>query len=161
METVLETQRRLHEERDRLIDSMTKEFLHERKSHKEKINGDHRIKKLVDIAVPLSLEFQKMNEAIEDIEMAEKDLVEFTDEESYGRFLDMHTIFDKYVNVKGVKVRVFEVFFFVLRYVLIFDIRVINELTITIPPPPPPPPPPAFSPPLISFTSLRVDSYKQ
>lgn len=32
METVLETQRRLHEERDRLIDSMTKEFLHERKS---------------------------------------------------------------------------------------------------------------------------------
>lgn len=32
METVLETQRRLHEERDRLIDSMTKEYLHERKS---------------------------------------------------------------------------------------------------------------------------------
>lgn len=45
-----------------------------------------------------------MNEAIEDIEMAEKDMVEFTDEESYGRFLDMHTIFDKYLNVKGVKV---------------------------------------------------------
>lgn len=32
MESVLETQRRLHEERDRLIDSMTKEYLHERKS---------------------------------------------------------------------------------------------------------------------------------
>uniref|UniRef100_A0A914ZLK8 Matrin-type domain-containing protein n=1 Tax=Parascaris univalens TaxID=6257 RepID=A0A914ZLK8_PARUN len=156
MDTILEAQRRLHEERDRLIDSMTKEFLHERRSHKEKINGDHRIKSLVDrynattrklrslyededknrekelraiagpnefaefysrfkslkdahrrnpdeIAVPLSLEFQKMNEAIEDIEMAEKDMVEFTDEESYGRFLDMHTIFDKYLNVKGVK----------------------------------------------------------
>ncbi|VIO94010.1 conserved hypothetical protein,hypothetical protein [Brugia malayi] len=156
METILEIQRRLHEERDRLIDSMTKEYLHERKSHKEKINGDHRVRRLVDrhhevtkklrliyedddksrkselraiagpnefaefysrlkslkdahrrnpdeIAIPLSLEFQKMNEAIENIELAEKDLVEFTDEEGYGRFLDLHTLYDKYINIKGVK----------------------------------------------------------
>ncbi|VDK67823.1 unnamed protein product [Onchocerca ochengi] len=192
METVLETQRRLHEERDRLIDSMTKEYLHERKSHKEKINGDHRVRRLVDnfgfmildlneilkeisqltrhlilqvlsevsalsirhheitkklrliyedndksrkselraiagpnefaefyarlkslkdahrrnpdeIAIPLSLEFQKMNEAIENIELAEKDMIEFTDEEGYGRFLDLHILYDKYINIKGVK----------------------------------------------------------
>ncbi|EJD73821.1 hypothetical protein LOAG_18785 [Loa loa] len=156
MESILETQRRLHEERDRLIDSMTKEYLHERKSHKEKVNGDHRVRRLVDrhheitkklrltyedddksrklelravagpnefaefysrlkslkdahrrnpdeIAIPLSLEFQKMNEAIENIELAEKDLVEFTDEEGYGRFLDLHTLYDKYINIKGVK----------------------------------------------------------
>ncbi|CAG9534251.1 unnamed protein product [Cercopithifilaria johnstoni] len=156
METILETQRRLHEERDRLIDSMTKEYLHERKSHKEKVNGDHRVRRLVDryheitkklrliyedddmsrklelraiagpnefaefysrlkslkdahrrnpdeIAIPLSLEFQKMNEAIENIELAEKDVIEFTDEEGYGRFLDLHTLYDKYINIKGVK----------------------------------------------------------
>ncbi|MFH4979153.1 hypothetical protein AB6A40_005862 [Gnathostoma spinigerum] len=156
MESILETQRRLHEERDRLVDAMTKEFLHERKSHKEKINGDHRVKDLVDryhaatrklrvayedddksreaelraiagpnefaefysrlkslkdahrrnpdeVVTPLSLEFQKMNEAIEDIELAEKDIIEFSDEEAYGRFLDMHSIFEKYLNVKGVK----------------------------------------------------------
>ncbi|VDD86584.1 unnamed protein product [Enterobius vermicularis] len=156
METVLETQRRLHEERDRLIDSMTKEFLHERKSHKERINADHRVRTLVqrfqntttklrelyedkdnvrseelraiagpnefaefysrlkslkdahrrnpdEVAVPLCLEFQKMNEAIEDIEAAERDLVEFTDEEAYGRFLDMHALHTKYLNIKGVK----------------------------------------------------------
>ncbi|VDN08022.1 unnamed protein product [Thelazia callipaeda] len=156
MDNVLEVQRRLHEERDRLIDTMTKEFLHERKSHKEKINGDHRLRRLVDryhevtkklrllyededksrklelraiaspnefaefysrlkslkdahrrnpdeIAIPLSLEYQKMNEAIENIELAEKDLIEFTDEEGYGRFLDMHVLYDKYINIKGVK----------------------------------------------------------
>lgn len=45
-----------------------------------------------------------MNEAIENIELAEKDLVEFTDEEGYGRFLDVHTIYDKYINIKGAKV---------------------------------------------------------
>uniref|UniRef100_A0A0N5ABL2 Matrin-type domain-containing protein n=1 Tax=Syphacia muris TaxID=451379 RepID=A0A0N5ABL2_9BILA len=156
METVLETQRRLHEERDRLIDSMTKEFLHERKSHKERINADHRVRNLVrrfqvttkklcelyedkdkvrteelraiagpnefaefysrlkslkdahrrnpdEVAVPLCLEFQKMNKAIEDIEAAERDVVEFTDEEAYGRFFDLHSLHTKYLNIKGVK----------------------------------------------------------
>ena len=57
------------------------------------------------VAVPLCLEFQKMNEAIEDIEAAERDLVEFTDEEGYGRFLDMHALHSKYLNIKRVKVR--------------------------------------------------------
>ncbi|OZC06653.1 splicing factor 3A subunit 3 family protein [Onchocerca flexuosa] len=55
------------------------------------------------IAIPLSLEFQKMNEAIENIELAEKDMIEFTDEEGYGRFLDLHILYDKYINIKGVK----------------------------------------------------------
>lgn len=58
----------------------------------------------LQVAVPLCLEFQKMNEAIEDIEAAERDLVEFTDEEAYGRFLDMHALHTKYLNIKGVKV---------------------------------------------------------
>lgn len=45
-----------------------------------------------------------MNEAIENIELAEKDVVEFTDEEGYGRFLDLHALYDKYINIKGMKV---------------------------------------------------------
>ncbi|VDN32650.1 unnamed protein product, partial [Gongylonema pulchrum] len=56
-----------------------------------------------EIAVPLSLEFQKMNEAIENLELAEQELIDFTDEESYGRFLDMHAVYEKYVNIKGIK----------------------------------------------------------
>lgn len=32
MDSILEVQRRLHEEKDRLVDSMTKELLYERKS---------------------------------------------------------------------------------------------------------------------------------
>lgn len=51
-----------------------------------------------------------MNEAIENIELAEKDVIEFTDEEGYGRFLDLHTLYDKYINIKGVKVCHFSVF---------------------------------------------------
>lgn len=29
------------------------------------------------------------------------DMVEFTDEESYGRFLDLHECYLKYINLKG------------------------------------------------------------
>lgn len=45
-----------------------------------------------------------MNEAIGNAEIAEKDVVEFRDEEGYGRFLDLHAIHGKYLNVKGIKV---------------------------------------------------------
>lgn len=45
-----------------------------------------------------------MNKAIEDIEAAERDVVEFTDEEAYGRFFDLHSLHTKYLNIKGVKV---------------------------------------------------------
>ena len=31
------------------------------------------------------------------------DLVEFTDEESYGKFLDLHQLYDRYINLKGVE----------------------------------------------------------
>uniref|UniRef100_A0A914WN70 Matrin-type domain-containing protein n=1 Tax=Plectus sambesii TaxID=2011161 RepID=A0A914WN70_9BILA len=156
MESVLETQRRLHEERERLVDTMTREWLHDKKNHKEKINSEQRLKLLLDryldgssklaelyqdgegardvelqavagpnefaefysrlkalkdahrrnpdeIAVPLSMEFQEMNEAIDNPNRVETDLVEFTDEEGYGRFLDMHLLFEKYLNLKGVR----------------------------------------------------------
>lgn len=33
------------------------------------------------------------------------DLVEFTDEEGYGRYLDLHDCYLKYINLKGSEVR--------------------------------------------------------
>jgi hypothetical protein len=32
-------------------------------------------------------------------------MVEFTDEEGYGKYLDLHECYEKYVNLKGIEVR--------------------------------------------------------
>lgn len=48
METILEQQRRHHEERERLIDSMVKELLHKKPGHRENINSEHRLKMLLN-----------------------------------------------------------------------------------------------------------------
>uniref|UniRef100_A0A914DEL0 Matrin-type domain-containing protein n=1 Tax=Acrobeloides nanus TaxID=290746 RepID=A0A914DEL0_9BILA len=156
MESILETQRNLHEERERCIDAMTKEFLSEKRTQKEKINSDQRAKahldryrvasqKLAQIykdddgernkelhaiagpnefaefysrlkvlkdvhrknpnetAMPLTIEFQEMNNFIQNPDRVEKEMVRFTDEEGYGRFLDMHLLHDQYLNLKGVR----------------------------------------------------------
>ncbi|PIO68086.1 hypothetical protein TELCIR_10141 [Teladorsagia circumcincta] len=39
-----------------------------------------------ELAEPLSMEFQKMHEEIADPEREEYDMVQFTDEEAYGRY---------------------------------------------------------------------------
>ena len=31
-------------------------------------------------------------------------MVDFTDEEGYGRYLDLHEAYEKYINLKGVEV---------------------------------------------------------
>lgn len=155
METILEQQRRYHEERERLVDGMTKEMLHQNKTHKEQINADHRLKSLLDrsieianevkdlyedkdglrkeeiqslsgpnelsefynrmksikefhrkhpneISVPMSVEFDELAKA-RDNPNEDANMVEFTDEEGYGKFLDMHGCYDKYINLKGVE----------------------------------------------------------
>ena len=33
------------------------------------------------------------------------DFVEFTDEEGYGKYVDLHEIYDKFLNLRGVEVR--------------------------------------------------------
>lgn len=38
------------------------------------------------------------------VSMLISDLVEFTDEEGYGRYLDLHDCYLKYTNLKGVEV---------------------------------------------------------
>ncbi|XGW08369.1 hypothetical protein V3C99_011023, partial [Haemonchus contortus] len=156
MDSIMETQRKLHEERERTIETIVKEILSDKKTHKANINSQQRVKQLVDryhactenlermysdndgarkremdaiagpnefaefyarlkllkdahrrnpdeLAEPLSMEFQKMHEEIADPEREEYDMVQFTDEEAYGRFLDMHEIHALYLNLKAVK----------------------------------------------------------
>lgn len=45
------------------------------------------------------------------------DMVEFTDEEGYGKYLDLHECHEKYINLKGVEVSHLPVFFFLLNVI--------------------------------------------
>jgi len=53
-----------------------------------------------DVSKPLSYEFEQMNLALGGEEEM-PNMVEFSDEEGYGRFLDLHEHYQRYVNVKG------------------------------------------------------------
>lgn len=156
METILEQQRRYHEERERLIDAQTKEMLHKKSTNREQINSDHRLKILLDrymectstlkelyedkdglrkeeiaalsgpnefaefysrlraikefhrkhpneIQVPMSVEFDELNKARENPSEEMMNLVDFTDEEGYGKYLDLHECYEKYINLKGIE----------------------------------------------------------
>uniref|UniRef100_A0A915ESP9 Matrin-type domain-containing protein n=1 Tax=Ditylenchus dipsaci TaxID=166011 RepID=A0A915ESP9_9BILA len=69
-----------------------------------------RLKVLKDIhrknpnetARPLTIEFQEMANFVQDPDRIEKEIVRFTDEEGYGKFLDMHLLFEQYLNLKGI-----------------------------------------------------------
>ncbi|KAL3095388.1 hypothetical protein niasHS_007487 [Heterodera schachtii] len=155
MESLLEVQRNCHEERERCIDLMVNEFMMDKKSQRERINSDQRIKRLIernqlateklinaykdehgerskevqsiggpnefaefysrlktlkdvhrknpnDTARTLTIEFQEMANYIQDPDRLEKEMVRFTDEEGYGKFLDLHSLHEQYVNLKEV-----------------------------------------------------------
>uniref|UniRef100_A0A2I2YFX2 Splicing factor 3a subunit 3 n=1 Tax=Gorilla gorilla gorilla TaxID=9595 RepID=A0A2I2YFX2_GORGO len=114
METILEQQQRYHEEKERLMDVMAKEML----TKKSTLNSDHRTQAMQDrymeeelnaisgpnefefhqkhpneICVPMLVEFEELLKA--------QNLVEFTDEEGYGRYLDLRDCYLKYINVKA------------------------------------------------------------
>ncbi|CAD6192239.1 unnamed protein product [Caenorhabditis auriculariae] len=156
MDSALELTRKLHEERERLIDVIVKETMATKGTHKAKVNSELRVKKFVDryqeasselvklysdedhsrhmeldsvagpnefaefysrlkvlkdahrrnpeeLAEPLSVEFQRIQEDIANPERPEPDMADFTDEESYGRFLDLHELFMKFCNLKSIK----------------------------------------------------------
>ncbi|KAB0802975.1 hypothetical protein PPYR_05161 [Photinus pyralis] len=156
METILEQQRRYHEERERLVDAMVKEMLHKKISHREVINSDYRLKYLIDryltgterlvelyedrdghrkaevaaltgpnefqefymrlkqikdfyrkhpneISIPMSVEFDELAKARENPTDELSNLVDFSDEEGYGKFLDLHECYEKYINLKGIE----------------------------------------------------------
>lgn len=45
-----------------------------------------------------------MNEMIDDAERVETDMVTFTDEEGYGKFVDLNKHFLMYINLKNISV---------------------------------------------------------
>lgn len=49
MESLLEIQRRSHEERERLVKVMVDEFMEKKPSDKDKIFSDHRVKIFLDV----------------------------------------------------------------------------------------------------------------
>ncbi|XP_064137827.1 splicing factor 3A subunit 3 isoform X4 [Loxodonta africana] len=207
METILEQQRRYHEERERLMDVMAKEMLTKKSTLRDQINSDHRTRAMEDgcppaaepeapelllltflsgerflfitrkvmpsvslgcaknseedsvtqtqkrymevsgnlrdlyddkdglrkeelnaisgpnefaefynrlkqikefhrkhpneICVPMSVEFEELLKARENPSEEAQNLVEFTDEEGYGRYLDLHDCYLKYINLKA------------------------------------------------------------
>lgn len=157
MESILEQQRRYHEERERLMDAMVKEMLHKKTGGtREQINSDHRLKMLVDhymdstyqlkelyedkdglkkeevaalsgpneftefynrlksikefyrrhpneISIPMSVEFDEIAKMRENPSEESANMVDFTDEEGYGKYLDMHECYYKYLNLKGLE----------------------------------------------------------
>ncbi|XP_065214834.1 splicing factor 3A subunit 3 [Planococcus citri] len=156
MESILEQQRRYHEERERLLDSMVKEMLLKKTSFRDQVNSEHRLKMLLDqymestdhlkdlyedkdgfrkletaeisgpndftefynrlknikefhrkhpnqISVPMSVEFDELNKLRENPTEEMSNMVEFTDEEGYGKYLDLHECYEKYINLKGVE----------------------------------------------------------
>jgi len=157
METLLEQQRRHHEERERLMDGMVQERLLNKNSHKETINSEHRQRAMLDryndctlslreiyedkdggrkeevaalsgpnefaefyarlkqikdfhrrhpgeVSVPMSVEFDELKKIRENPAGDESSaLVEFSDEEGYGRFLDLHECYTLFINLKGVE----------------------------------------------------------
>jgi len=156
METLLEQQRRYHEERERLVDALVQERLGEKKTHKDAINSEHRqramlerydectvsLKEIYDdkdglrkeeitalsgpnefgefynrlkgikefhrrhpgeVFVPMSVEFDELKKIRETSGDDANNMVEFSDEEGYGKFLDLHECYDKFINLKGVE----------------------------------------------------------
>ncbi|CAB3377359.1 Hypothetical predicted protein [Cloeon dipterum] len=156
MESILEQQRRYHEERERLMDAMVKEMLHKKLGNREIINSDHRLKMLLDhysestshlkelyedkdglrkeevsllsgpnefgefytrlrgikefyrkhpneISVPMSVEFENITKMRENPSDEAANLVEFTDEEGYGKYLDLHEMYTMFINLKGIE----------------------------------------------------------
>lgn len=154
METLLEQQRRYHEERERLTDAMVNEMLHPKKSQREEINSDHRLRHLLDrhiedteeirdlyedkdglrkeevaalsgpnefaefyvrlkgikdfhrkhpneISVPMQVEFDEVTMLRENPSDEMQSIVDFSDEEGYGKYLDLHLCYERFINIKG------------------------------------------------------------
>lgn len=151
----MEQQRRYHEERERLQDAMVKEMMHVKKTSRDQINSDYRLKLLLDrsvevsqalqdlsedkdgsrkdevrsltandftefygrvkglkdfhrkhpneISIPMSLEFDELSIVRENPTEEMQNLVEFTDEEGYGKHLDLHECYVKFINLKGIE----------------------------------------------------------
>ncbi|GBP94298.1 Splicing factor 3A subunit 3 [Eumeta japonica] len=56
-----------------------------------------------EISVPMSVEFEELAQLRENPSEDVTAPVEFTDEEGYGKYLDLHECYEKYINLKGIE----------------------------------------------------------
>lgn len=56
-----------------------------------------------EIFVPMSVEFEELAKLRENPTEESQNLVEFTDEEGYGKYLDLHECYEKFINLKGIE----------------------------------------------------------
>ncbi|XP_026485324.1 splicing factor 3A subunit 3 [Vanessa tameamea] len=56
-----------------------------------------------EICVPMSVEFEELAKIRENPAEDYTTPVEFTDEEGYGKYLDLHECYEKYINLKGIE----------------------------------------------------------
>lgn len=56
-----------------------------------------------EISVPMSVEFEELAKMRENPNEENGNLVDFTDEEGYGKYLDLHECFVHYLNLKGIE----------------------------------------------------------
>ena len=56
-----------------------------------------------EISVPMSVEFDELAKARENPTEEMSNLIEFSDEEGYGKYLDLHECYEKYINLKGIE----------------------------------------------------------
>jgi len=54
-----------------------------------------------EVSVPMSVEFEEYTKMRESNNEEFLNLVDFKDEEGYGKYLDLHEHYDKYLNLKG------------------------------------------------------------
>ncbi|KAM4899408.1 splicing factor 3A subunit 3-like isoform 2-T2 [Sylvia borin] len=101
MEMILEQQRRYHEERESLMDVMVKEMLIKKSTLHDQISSDHCTQAMLDICVRMSVDFEKLLNARDNLCEEAQNLVQFTDEEGYGRYLDLHGCYLKHINLKS------------------------------------------------------------
>ncbi|RMB98535.1 hypothetical protein DUI87_24749 [Hirundo rustica rustica] len=97
MEMILE-QQRYHEEWKRLLDVMVKEMLTKKSMLHDKINSDHCTQAM---EMSGTVEFEELLKARDNPSEEAQNRVEFTDEEGYGRYLDLHGCYLKYANLKS------------------------------------------------------------
>lgn len=136
MDSIIEEKRSLHEERDRIELAVVEEILSKKSNHREKLDSEHRQKKLLDrymkcskklfslyeqqmykpqqlFSEPLDhfyAELRKIKDFYSDEQANEieeqipaipklEKQIEFTDEEGYGRYLDLNKCHEDFLQV--------------------------------------------------------------
>ncbi|KAG8269239.1 Splicing factor 3A subunit 3 [Homalodisca vitripennis] len=59
-----------------------------------------------EICVPMSVEFEELAKMRENPSEEFQNFVEFSDEEGYGKYLDLNECYEKYINLKGIEVNI-------------------------------------------------------